>query len=451
MVSKVKVSTTKTATVSTLTKGKVKVTTPKMSKTLFPLSFNNVRRDPDERQINNILERDEGDYAQISIDELVKQVDTGSNVEFNSAQTRYKKLNTLFDPSNFPIASAVPLGLFTSDEDIQRKLDVPHCTNIYAYFDEQRVQAIQVIKTPGKEEYTIVNGQHTATSIALIVASGLMQGWKAKDWKKFPVTVTYIETEDRSKARETFALLNGEMSKEISTFDHWKQHYLSVRLDKSGNPDYLHTYKLIQLLNQYNCVPLPLGHDDAGLAGAVTHLDAVETSAKNENYDRLEFILSNHDKFWNSLPLDSAEFGFYGTLLDIAEEENILQTTKEWDQFLIDLHAVVQKVFKGMPKIKTSVSKAYKKYRYDQFFDKNASVPFSVALYVAYKVYQKLGGSFAIPKLTNMYVHKNIDVIHYLTDSETDYINNHVPVKSKIKNKAVIIPKATKSASSKKA
>jgi hypothetical protein len=419
-------------------------------KPAFPLTFNNVKRDPDERQIDNILERDEGDYSQKSISDLVKSVDTGSNVEFNAAKLRYQKLNVLFDPANFPVAAMIPVGLCTSDEDIQRELDVPHATHIYSYFDEQRVQAIQVIKTPGKEEYTIVNGQHTATSIALIVASGLMKGWKAKDWKKFPVTVTYIETDDRSKARETFALLNGEMSKEISTFDHWKQHYLSVRLDKSGNPAYLHTYKLIQLLKQYNCVPLPTGHEDAGLPGAVTHLDAVETAAKNDDYERLEFILQNHNTFWNNLPLDSAEFGFYGTLLDIAEEENILRTTKEWGQFLVDLHAVVQKVFKGMPKIKTSVSKAYKKYRYDQFFDKNASVPFSVALYVAYKVYQKLGGTFSIPKLENMYVHKNVDVIHYLSDSEIDYINNHVPAKSKLKSKPVTIPKASKAAAKKK-
>jgi len=441
MISKVKVRNMRPMIlVNPLVKGKV--TTSKVVVSKFPLSFNTVKRDPDERHINNILERDVGDYAQKSISDLVGSVDTGSNIEFNSAKTRYKKLNTLFDPANFPISAMIPLGWMTSDEDIQRVLDIPHATNIYAYFDEQRVQAIQVIKTPGKKEYTVVNGQHTATGIALIVASGLMRGWKAKDWKKFPVTVNYIETHDRSKARETFALLNGEMSKEISTFDHWKQHYLSVRLDQSGNPAYLHTYKLIQLLKKFNCVPIPHGHDDAGLAGAVTHLDAVETAAKNENYEKLEFILQNHDKFWNSLPLDSAEFGFYGTLLDIAEEENILRTTKDWDQFLIDLHAVVQKVFKGMPKIKTSVSKAYKKYRYDLFFDKSPSVPFSVALYVVYKVYQKLGGKFNIPKLTNMYVHKNVDVINYLTASETDYINNHVLVKAKIKNKAVVIPKA---------
>jgi hypothetical protein len=416
--------------------------TAKATKPKFALAFNNVKRDSDERQIDDILDRKPGEYKQNSIDDLVKKVDTGTNVEFNSAKDRFKKLGILFNPANFPIAAAVPLGKFFSDEDIQRELDVPHATNIFAYFDPQRVQAIQVIKTPGKEEYTIVNGQHTASSVALIVGAGLMEGWKAKDWKKFPVTVTYIETNDRSKARETFALLNGEMSKEISTFDHWKQHYLSVRLDGSGNPKYLHTFKMIGLLKQYHCTPLPDGHEDAGLAGAVTHLDGIETATKNENYERLEFILKSRDTYWNNLPMDSSELGFYGTLFDIVEEENI-RRGDDWNFFMEELHAVVQKVFKGMPKLKASVTKAYKKYRYDQFFDKSASVPHNVALYVAYKTYKKLGGTYDISRLNNIYVHKNVDVIHYLTDAETNYINEHITPKAQLKNKNVVIPKVT--------
>lgn len=417
-------------------------------KTSFPLSFTNVKRDPDERQIDNILDRDT--YTERTVEELTGLVDTGANIDFNSAKERFKKLNVLFDPGKFPIAAQCPLGLMTSDEDIQRELVVPHCTNIFSYYDENRVQAIQVIKKPGEEKYTIVNGQHTATSTALIVMAGLMKGWKAKDWKKFPVNIQYIETDDRSKARETFALLNGEMSKEISTFDHWKQHYLSVRLDGSANPSYLHTYKLIGLLKQYNCTPLPAGHEDAGLPGSLTHLEAVEVAAKNENYERLEFILSVRDTFWNNLSVDSAEFGFYGTLIDIVDEENILRTTPEWTLFLENLHAVVQKIFKGMSKLRTSVAKAYKNYRYDQFADKNASVPFNVALYVAYKVYKQLGGTFNIGKLNYMYVHKKIDIINYLSTSETDFINKHLTVKAKVTGKNVVIPKASHKSKAKK-
>jgi hypothetical protein len=415
-------------------------------KSTFSLVFDYVMRDKNGRQINNILERKPGQYAQISIEDLINKVNSGGNIDFMSALERYQKLALMFDPSNFPVTKMVLLGTLASDEDIQRELDVPHATHIFTYFDEQRVQSIQAVKTPGKEEYTMVNGQHTATVVALIVASGLMKGWKAKDWKKFPVMVSYIETLDRSKARETFALLNGEMSKEITTFDHWKQHYLSVRLDGSKNPKYLHTAKLIQILKSYECTPLPEDHDDAGLPGAVTHLNAVETAAKNGDYEKLEFIFSNRNKFWNNLPVDNTEFGFYGTLLDLTEEENILRDTQDFEEFLEDLHAVVQKVFSGMPKLKGSVTKAYKKYRYDQFVDKNASVPFNVALYVAYKVYKMLGGTFDIAPLNAMYVHNKVDVINYLTVDELAFINKFVTAKTKIKTKNVVIPKSTRKA-----
>ena len=322
-------------------KPKVNLTVTRKSK--FGITFDYHKRDKTGRQINNILERKPGQYAQISIEDLVNKVNTGGNIDFMSALERYQKLAIMFDPANFPVTGMVLLGDLASDEDIQRELDVPHATNIFAYFDEQRVQSIQAVKTPGKQEYTMVNGQHTATTVALIVASGLMKGWKAKDWKKFPILVSYIETLDRSKARETFALLNGEMSKDITTFDHWKQHYLSVRLDGSKNPKYLHTAKLIEILKKYECVPLPEDHDDAGMAGAVTHLNAVETAAKGGDYEKLEFIFANRNKFWNSLPVDNTEFGFYGTLLDITEAESVLRNTQEFDEFVEDIHAVVDR------------------------------------------------------------------------------------------------------------
>ena len=103
-----------------------------------------------------------------------------------------------------------------------------------------------------------------------------------------------------------------------------------------------------------------------------------------------------------------------------------------------------QKVFKGMTKLRGSAKKAYKKYRYDLFADKNASSPFTVELYVAYKVYRLLGGTFDIPKLHTMYLHKNIDVINYLSKAEVEHINTLVSTKVKIKIKDVVIPTANK-------
>jgi hypothetical protein len=412
------------------------------TKQRFPLVFANVKRDPNDRQIDNILDRKPGEYKQNNIAELMNKVDTGTNIDFNSALNRYISLDIKIDPNDFPKYATVKLGYLVVDEDINRELVVPHVTSIYAFFDAQRSQAIQTIKTPGKEEYTIVNGLHTSTSIALIVSRGQMLGWKAKDWKKFPVQVGYIETLDRSKARETFALLNGEMSIEISKFDHWKQHYLSVVLDQSGNPKYLRTYQWIELLKKYGCIPLPENHADSGLPGACTHLAAVETTGR-EDLDKLEFILACRDKYWNSQSVDSTEFGFYGSLLDLTDDNNIKRTGPDWNNFMEDIHAVVQKAFDGMSKLRLNVKKAYKNYRYDQFADRSGSAPFTLELYVAYKVYKTLGGKFDIPSLNNLYVNKNIDVINYLDQTKINYINQHL-TKTKLKYKPVVIPTVKK-------
>jgi hypothetical protein len=43
-----------------------------------------------------------------------------------------------------------------------------------------------------------------------------------------------------------------------------------------------------------------------------------------------------------------------------------------------------------------------------------------------------------------MYIHKNIDVIHYLGKTEVEHINSMVSTKAKIKIKDVVIPTANK-------
>jgi hypothetical protein len=59
-------------------------------------------------------------------------------------------------------------------------------------------------------------------------------------------------------------------------------------------------------------------------------------------------------------------------------------------------------------------------------------------------VYRLLGGTFDIPKLQTMYLHKNIDVINYLSKSEVDHINTFTTGKVKLKGKEVVIPTANK-------
>jgi hypothetical protein len=462
MVSKVKVIDGQLSTlVSAQVKGKAKVstantklkakrtTTAKAVKTAFPLVFKVTKRDPNDFPIENILEREVDEYREKYVEELLASIQTEANDAYHRGVERYQKLGKTFKAEFYPKVTEVEIGKLKSDEDINRELDVAHATDIFVNYDEQCFQPVYCIKTPGKDEWTIVNGQHTATSTAAIVEGGFMtiNGKKvpSKNWKKFKILVIYIETHDRSTAREAFALLNGEMSKRIDVFDKWKQHYLSVRLDNSANPVYKHTYNLIQILKQYNCTPLPADHDDVGEPGAITHLAGVESLAPTADYSKVIFVFSTRDKFWNNLSVDNAELGFYGTLFEFAQAENVDMNGSDWDQFLNDLHATVQGVYRTMNKLKSNASKAFKQYRFEQFTDKDGKgAGFTLSLYFAYQAYIKLGGKFVIKALKDLHVHKGVDALQYLEAKQITQINTHASATNQIVKRSIQLPKKVK-------
>lgn len=412
------------------------------SKTKFPLEFLFQQRDPTALPIDNILEREENEYRHKTTEELLAMLKTEANSLYHSTIDRYRKLQKQFDPEFYPKITEVELGKLQSDEDINRELDVGHATKIFANYDEEMFQPIYCIKTPLKDEWTIVNGQHTATSTSAIVEGGFMKGYKPQNWKKFKVLVIYIETHNRAKAREAFALLNGEFSKGIDTFDIWKQHYLSVRLDKSGNPKYLLTSQIIDVMKEFYCVPLPEGHDDVGQPGAATHLSGIELLVGEDgDLTKLRFVFSNRNNYWNHMAVDAAEFGFYGNLFDYARLHNLNLNSKEGEQFMLDIHAVVQKVFRNMGKLKTTAQAAFKKYRFEQFTDQNATGgAFNRDLYFAYKVYRVLGGTFELPGFDELYTNKGVDSIQYM-DKEIDFINKYLPIDKHIVKKSIQLPK----------
>ena len=433
---KIKVITTK----PTLTK------TAKATKSTFPLTFKVTKRDLTDFPIENILDREEGEYKEKYVEELLASIQTEANEAYHRGVERYRKVNKTFKAEFYPKIAEVEIGKLKSDEDINRELDVSHATNIFLNYDEQCFQPVYCIKTPGEDEWTIVNGQHTATSTAAIVEGGFMtineKKVLPKNWKNFKILVIYIETDDRSTAREAFALLNGEMSKRIEVFDKWKQHYLSVRLDTSANPVYKHTYNLIQILKKYNCTPLPVDHDDVGEPGAITHLAGVESLAPTADYSKVTFVFSTRDKFWNNLSVDNAELGFYGTLFDFAQTENVDMNSAEWDQFLNDLHATVQGVYRTMNKLKSNASKAFKQYRFEQFTDKDGKgAGFTLSLYFAYQAYVKLGGKFVINALKDLHVHKGVDALQYLEAKQIAQINTYAPDSNQIVKRSIQLPK----------
>lgn len=436
-----------------LIKGKVKMpvtkTDKKVTKSKFPLTYFYKATNPNQIPITDVLQQTK--YKDRKLKELLANLRDVSNTSYHNSLKNWAGKVKKIDPTMFPKYKLVELGKMKSDQDINRELDIEHCTNIFQNYDPEMFQPIYCIKTPGKDEWSIVNGQHTATATAAVVFENLVEGWKGKDWDKFQVLVIYIETHSREKAREAFALLNGEMSLQISKYDIWKQHYLSVVLDDSGNTRYKHTHDVIMLLRKYGVIPLPEDHDESGQPGALTHLAGIEEMAKfNSNkeyqdYSKLEWYLQMRSKFLYDSDVNDIELGFYGTIYDLTEVYNIDRSDPAFVQCIEDIMAVVQNVFLDMPTLKKQAVAAYKAYKGDNYgIADTGGMGKSGPIYFAYQAYRKLGGTFEIPKLHNLFVHKDKDALFYLDQTNIDRMNNYLTNKIVRINYNLVTKKKTK-------
>lgn len=416
------------------TKGKV--VTNRAVKRKFPLNYFYASKNPDLIPINDVLQQTT--YKDYEVEELLEKLRDQNNTSYWEAVANWKR-KVKVDPDMYPKFACVEIGKMTSDQDINRELNVGHATNIFAKYDPEMFLPIYCIKTPGKDEWSIVNGQHTATGTAAVVFNGFMKGVKAKDWKKFKILVIYIETSNREKAREAFALLNGEMSLKISDYDTWKQHYLSVVLDKSKNPKYIHTHEIIMRLRAANIIPLPEEHDETGQPGALTHLAGVLTmcpfnpNSDQQDYSKLEWWIAMRSKFLYNENVDNVELGFFGRLYDYTEENNIDRNDPEFVNCVEAIMAVAQIIFKGLPTCKKHSVMAYKAWRGDNFGVADTSgMGFSGPLYFCYQIYRILGGTYNIDKLYNLFKHKEQDAVTYLDPTYIQRINDHLPDSNKV-------------------
>ncbi len=151
----------------------------------------------------------------IPLADRIKELSTYKDWQRLIAEYRAKGI--MLNPKLRPIVKMVKLGRLLIDEDIQRALDAKHCTKKIAaiqYFDPRLLQVIYCVKTPGKEEYHAVDGQHTATTVGALIEAGLFDN--ESDWREVEVSVLYIETTDKSFARKAFALINGKGKKKLA-------------------------------------------------------------------------------------------------------------------------------------------------------------------------------------------------------------------------------------------
>jgi hypothetical protein len=417
----------------------------------FPIKFRFPPADEEMLAINDVFQQKK--YKDYSMEELLSKLTDDNNLDYGIEVAKW--LNKVqVDYDLYPKATMVELGKLKSDQDINRELNVSHATKIYGDYDPHLYQPIYCIKTPKKDKWTIVNGQHTATSTAGIVSDGWMKDWgkdSGKDWRNFKVLVIYVETNSRAKARKAFALLNGKMSLKIAKYDEWKQAYLSVKLDKEKDGEYVHLYNIILRMRDKGIIPLPEDHDDIGLPGACVHLSGIEAMCKfdyklppkDQDFTKLDFWLNFHERYLSDVAVDAAEYGIATRLLHHAEQSGVDVKSESFVQFVDDLMATWQRCFNGdFDFTKTVCVDAYVRYRGAAYNSPDkAGMGYDGSLYPIYKAYRHIGGTFELSSLENLFVKEDKDVIHYLSETVIKKINSFSPKNKQIVRKTYSLPK----------
>ena len=301
---------------------------------------------------------------------------------------KYYDDGIILDPGLRPLVKMVKLGMLLIDEDIQRALDPKHCKKIAmpGIFNPSLLQVVFCIKTPGKEEYHAVDGQHTATLLAALVDAGLFA--LETNWREIQVPVLYIETASKAFARKAFALINGKGKKKISPYYEHRTKVMARRIDISDDDEDKEAERKQSICEKYDCYPV----DDEGpfvdKPGTFTHMQAL-----NLPDAVLGLACKFHNDYFHYDPIDGSLWFMMNDLYKAFTAAKINIT----DDFLQELAGILQGYFAGLYEFHQSVKGAHRRwgehtYGYEVPWDDDSIAAVLVMLY------KKLGGQQAVPQ-----------------------------------------------------
>jgi hypothetical protein len=323
----------------------------------------------------------------VSLGDRLKELNTYK--DWQKLVAEYRNKGILLNPRLRPLVRMVKLGKLLIDEDIQRALDAKHCTKKIAaleYFDPRLLQVIYCVKTPGKEEYHAVDGQHTATTLAALIDAGLFDG--EKKWQDVEVAVLYIETTSKAFARKAFALINGRGKKKISPWYDHRTRVLSARIDDSQDDEDQEALRKQVICESHDCYPVDTDSVFVGKPGTFTHMQAI-----NLDDEILELACKFHNDYFHYDPIDGS---LWFMMADIARAFTAAKIDIN-DKFLKELAGILQGYFAGLYEFHQSVKGAHLRwgkhtYGYEVSWNDDAIAAVLVLLY------KKLGGKQKIPQ-----------------------------------------------------
>jgi hypothetical protein len=351
----------------------------------------------------NEMDKKKGEIDAHSVEELASDF-------FNS--TYFDKLKNILETADYaegrkhrpakysqtPIQKKIAARLLMSALAFQRKVDFDHLIRIISTWDSRRPATINVVKTPGKEEYFISDGQHTVLAIIIMARLGRFPDVKKENWLDVEINCQVVETDDFSFAREHFLGINGEDKLPITKFDIHKIHVLGKRVDSPDNETqdkYEHRNNIQTALELFDIYPVHPDSPDRFKAGALIDSNLLfKIDAKDA-----AFFAENHKKYWEQEPVDAMEILPFQDLRKRLLLEGADLNSFEFKDFMRDINAIVKEVAGGWAEFKNLTQQVYPLWYNAVRDEETNAIPRDASLVLLLQLYALAGGSYnCVPK-----------------------------------------------------
>ena len=412
--------------VSKVSKVKASKKTKSTTNTLlyfFPFTFT-FSKPMKGRPVEYKLKRKRGEYKSVTIADRVKQLVQPENSYWHKHIAKLKKDGIRYLRKNRIRFAMVKVRDITIDDDIQRDLDTGWCTKIGnpEHFEVEYMSPIQAVKDVGVWKFHSINAQHT---VVLETAYAYNQIWD--DYEGDPldleVPVIYIETNDRSKARKGFRILNGKGQKKIEPYDNHKMMVFSYRIDGDTSVENKDAH-VIQKINEDNGFE-PISSQDEDNRGASWAITAVTWMMKYYKKPKAwEFILKTHKRYWPNVQLSTMEIDLYGFMYEYFSAQGVDVYSDEFNEkFLDSAHAVIQHYWTypsqyGIESGHTQI-RWYAKTWSKSEKDVGDKIEREGSFIMLLKLYRAFGGQYKLPDIVDLF---NNDKAGDLLNSCPDYL-----------------------------
>lgn len=408
--------------------------TAKTTNNAFPFTWVKPKKVTSLVKIVHHLKRTKGQYSEASIEDRLKQLFDPSNGSWHKHIKALKKKGIKYDRKLRLQFAMVKLRDIFIDDDIQRDLDVKHLVKIanLTRFRVEFMSAIQGIKEVGKWRFHSTNAQHTVVLEAALAYNGLWDGFDG-NWQDLEVPFTYIETDDRSFARQQFDVFNGKYSKPIGPYDHHKIEVLSYRVDGNMETEYQRAAKLQEICEDNGYEPLSGDEDvNRGHPKVISHVSAMRKYKEKPNH--WEFILKTHAKYWPNMQIHGMEIDLYGFMYEYfnVKMKTDVYSKKFEKDFVEPVHAVIQSLFTSPENLSSESANTFKRWyakTWDVTVDEaETKVEAQASFVLLMKLYRNLGGKHQLPDIVDLYDNTRAgDLTKHLSTSITQAIKTVTP------------------------